>query len=788
MSGNSTIVRTSHVRRIKSELAQCPLLYLSGYFSSGKTVLMRQLAGAWPGRSDLISCRSSDWFQRAQTAVAGGCSLLLLDDIPAEHCDALSRLLDSLPSDVCCVMSGRALCPENLRTASALGHVSILGQEFLAFEREEIQMMLVARGLETDNQTLDWVEETTQGWVLTVSIYAQIVTQSPHLALDDVYQRMGRITRECCVQEIIQNLAPEDLRLLREMSLFSSFTGAMAVRVCNVPDAPLRLRRMSNSGRYISESADGSFVLARPFHILLSEQMLASSSKEYIASLYLAAAGYYEEHGQVRNALACYKEASSLEDIARLLEEYTLERPTNIGITELEPYYFMLPKERVARSPRLMESICLLYSLACQPEESERIFAALENYASSVPKNSVEYRMAQESLLYLRIGLPHRGSKDMVALLKTAAQAIATPAFRLHAFNVAGNGPSVLSGGKDFCTWLPRCRTLHRMLKTPAEKALGPSGTGLGNIALGEALFELETSGNYSESITLLTNGLMEAEEKQEYEMQFAAQAVLSRIFAAEGSVEIAMKQLRGFVSRLPENAPVLLRQNAEGALVWLSMLLGDKLAVRQWMDGSAPDESVRFFTFDRYRLLLKARLYILYGRNVEAQALLARLERYFLQYKRPYGQAQTALLQAMLRRQSGKGDWRPHIQTALAIAEKYGMLRVFADEGAAILDMLTEMKLPDTPQNAALLALTRRQAALYPRYMQPVPVLRDALTSTEQTIYAMIIAGRSNSQIAASLNVTLRTIKFHTANIYRKLGVKNRTQAILRAADFDEL
>lgn len=43
MSGNSMIVRTGHVRRMKSELAQCPLLYLSGYFSCGKTVLMRQL-------------------------------------------------------------------------------------------------------------------------------------------------------------------------------------------------------------------------------------------------------------------------------------------------------------------------------------------------------------------------------------------------------------------------------------------------------------------------------------------------------------------------------------------------------------------------------------------------------------------------------------------------------------------------------------------------------------------------------------------------------------------------
>jgi DNA-binding CsgD family transcriptional regulator len=37
---------------------------------------------------------------------------------------------------------------------------------------------------------------------------------------------------------------------------------------------------------------------------------------------------------------------------------------------------------------------------------------------------------------------------------------------------------------------------------------------------------------------------------------------------------------------------------------------------------------------------------------------------------------------------------------------------------------------------------------------------------------------GLTNQQIAAGLSVTIHAVKFHLAGVYRKLGVKNRTEA----------
>jgi DNA-binding NarL/FixJ family response regulator len=55
-------------------------------------------------------------------------------------------------------------------------------------------------------------------------------------------------------------------------------------------------------------------------------------------------------------------------------------------------------------------------------------------------------------------------------------------------------------------------------------------------------------------------------------------------------------------------------------------------------------------------------------------------------------------------------------------------------------------------------------------------------LTRRELEILRHVANGRSNAELAKELWVTEQTVKFHLSNIYRKLGVRNRTQASLWA------
>ncbi len=53
------------------------------------------------------------------------------------------------------------------------------------------------------------------------------------------------------------------------------------------------------------------------------------------------------------------------------------------------------------------------------------------------------------------------------------------------------------------------------------------------------------------------------------------------------------------------------------------------------------------------------------------------------------------------------------------------------------------------------------------------------ALTSREHELLAALSEGSSNAQLAARFEISIQTVKFHLKNVYEKLGIGNRTQAV---------
>ena len=65
---------------------------------------------------------------------------------------------------------------------------------------------------------------------------------------------------------------------------------------------------------------------------------------------------------------------------------------------------------------------------------------------------------------------------------------------------------------------------------------------------------------------------------------------------------------------------------------------------------------------------------------------------------------------------------------------------------------------------------------------------LIEPLTDRELEVLSLIAEGMQNRQMAAALFVTLSTVKTHINNIYRKLDVSNRVQALARARELELL
>jgi two-component system response regulator DesR len=55
-------------------------------------------------------------------------------------------------------------------------------------------------------------------------------------------------------------------------------------------------------------------------------------------------------------------------------------------------------------------------------------------------------------------------------------------------------------------------------------------------------------------------------------------------------------------------------------------------------------------------------------------------------------------------------------------------------------------------------------------------------LTDRERSVLEQMASGSTNPEIATALHLSPHTVKEHTSAVYRKLGVRNRTEAVQRA------
>ena len=128
----------------------------------------------------------------------------------------------------------------------------------------------------------------------------------------------------------------------------------------------------------------------------------------------------------------------------------------------------------------------------------------------------------------------------------------------------------------------------------------------------------------------------------------------------------------------------------------------------------------------------------------------------------------------------------------ALALGASEGYIWRWLDAGSGIEPLLRDLKNDhDTPQTFRpyLNSLVDACRSAFGESIPPPPgELPDPLTVRELEIMRLISKGYSNPEIASELVVTINTIKKHTSNIYGKLGISSRTQAIARARELNLL
>ncbi len=318
-----------------------------------------------------------------------------------------------------------------------------------------------------------------------------------------------------------------------------------------------------------------------------------------------------------------------------------------------------------------------------------------------------------------------------------------------------------------------------------------------------------------------------------EVSMQVHAALLLIRVRCAEGAFEQARLLLADLLKwLLPVRWP-LLYQEVRAAQARLHLAQGDLSAVersftslftpiqrRGWRPeldqtqargGEEQDDDVPQLQRERETLLL-ARWLLTQGgeeRVKEALSLLAYQFEMAQQTTRSRSALEILLLMSLAYQQRGQEEEaRRALQEVLVQAAPEGYLRLFLDEGEALLaplralvphlharSLLTYLRsillafgaatlhAPQSEKRTAAQAPTELEAPS-PSALVASAYLPEPLSPQELRVLQLLAANLSRQEIAEALVISMNTVKTHIQHIYRKLGIGNRAQACAAARD----
>ncbi|CAH0276647.1 HTH-type transcriptional regulator MalT [Erwinia aphidicola] len=240
---------------------------------------------------------------------------------------------------------------------------------------------------------------------------------------------------------------------------------------------------------------------------------------------------------------------------------------------------------------------------------------------------------------------------------------------------------------------------------------------------------------------------------------------------------------------------------NADEARVIYWQMNEDRSAAANWLRlTQKPADADNHFLQGQWRNIARAQ--IMLGQLDEAEVVLDELNDNARRLQLTSDLNRNLLLANALYWQAGrKGEAQQALIEALTLANRTGFISHFVVEGEAMAQQLRQLiqlhTLPEMEQRRAQRILRdinqhhRHKFAhfdetfvtrLLTHPQVPELIRTSPLTLREWQVLGLIYSGYSNDQIAGELDVAATTIKTHIRNLYQKLGVVHRQEAVQQA------
>lgn len=326
------------------------------------------------------------------------------------------------------------------------------------------------------------------------------------------------------------------------------------------------------------------------------------------------------------------------------------------------------------------------------------------------------------------------------------------------------------------------------MITEKIQKLYGSSGKGVYEIALAEWCYQ---NNECFHALVLVTGTIPLMEQEQDMRCLFVALALQMRILLMNGQIKTAKPLMEKLRERIQETGWEELTSSLNALECLVACYDGRRDDVEEWLKNTAPDENQDIYMMDMFAYLVKIRCYLQTGKYMVAHVLIKQLITLLTPGNRHMDLCECYMLSAMV---CLKANDRQHLleelEKALAIARKYGYIRLLADEGNCMVQMLGvyQQERSTDEFTSKLVALAAEVGKYVPDYLKSPAEYFEPLTATETVVLRLIAQGLSNNEIAERMGKKMGTVKFHSNSIFRKLQVQNRQQAANRGKELNLL
>jgi len=760
---------------------------------------------------------------------------LVLDDYHVIESDGVHRIvqsiIDHIPPNLHLVMASRIDPPLALSRLRARAILLEIRAADLRFTPDEVaQFFNDAMELSLTAEQVKDLEERTEGWAVGLQM-AAISMQGRGGAKTFISDFSGsnRYVLDYLTDEVLDQ-QPEGIRsFLLETSILAKLAAPLCDAVIGRTDSDGVLRRLDAANLFLIPLDPVRFWYRfhHLFGSLLQNELQRFRSADRIAELHRRASAWYAASGMPEQALHHAVAARDDDRAVAIVSEHGRNRIIGGDGATVVRWISQLPRARVENDIDLLilhaRSLTSEYELDKAADEiarAERLATAGNHQRYAGPMLSLRGMIEglrgdlDRSIQTLEQAMELFDANDFwfsMTSLHLGIAALMVPDLRkaeLHLGRATGNrdvdGPLTAVIGQCYRGLCLLWRGLNEQAVQMAHEANewieawdGKHATGrpLGSLSY-SLLADAARMGNNLDEARAFAQRALEL-GKQGFSIgYFEASRALAQIAEAQGdwdtaltaardasrgavwvenpdgftlarAVEYDVRWRRGRITANQEDLETVTRWCEESGL----------LDVEQWrrrmQPGLCPD----------YSLMIGARVLLHQERYEEARQLLDALFDEALRGERIPGQVTLLILRSMAEAAAGSLDQGVEtMQRALEIASKPQFVRFFPDEGSAALPLIERAAPHVADRDFALRVLSAFEV---PVKLRPLSAgIAEPLSEREIEVLQIIAAGDSNQAAARKLFVAPSTVKKHLENIYAKLGVGGRTQAVARARE----